>query len=74
MNLLVNSMSSYEIHVVEDETYSVLLDGIQLFMNKNEQYYSNRSDFERTIVSCSVVHVNGEYQATIIYKDEFNDN
>ena len=64
---------SYQIHVVEDATYSVLLDGIQLFMDKEEQYYSNY-EFERIIISCSIVFVAGEYQATIIYKDEWSDD
>lgn len=67
-------MSDYQIETIEDEKYSSLVDGIDLFMNKKDQYYSKPSEFTRDIISCSILHVHGEYKATIIYKDTWNDD
>lgn len=60
---------SYYIEVIKATKHDDLVDNIQLFLDKNERYYSNKHQFDRKVTSCSIVYENGEYIATIIYED-----
>ena len=60
---------SYYIETIKASKHDDLINSIQLFLDKEDRYYSNKYDFDRKVVSCSIVYVHGEYIATIIYED-----
>ncbi len=60
---------SYYIETIKASKHDDLINSIQLFLDKEDRYYSNKYDFDRKVTSCSIVYVHGEYIATIIYED-----
>lgn len=60
---------SYYIETLKDATYDDLIISIQLFLDKEDRYYSNKYDFDRKVVSCSIIYVDDEFIATILYND-----
>lgn len=60
---------SYYIETLKDTTYDDLITSIQLFLDKEDHYYSNKYDFDRKVVSCSIIYVDDEFIATILYND-----